>query len=133
MFCNQSGWREYPLIVIVKERKYFDSGDYALSKAGKASDAGVTQIGREHPVPEKIPHNAQHPHPLRTQAHNHGNSNGAAVIINGNSAAQRHSSFSAGSPVKESSFLHQETSAEEVQTDTQEQKEEKDKGQFGQH
>jgi hypothetical protein len=39
-----------------QERKYFDSGDYALSKAGKASDAGVTQIGREHPVPENIPH-----------------------------------------------------------------------------
>ncbi|KAJ9642328.1 hypothetical protein H2199_004708 [Coniosporium tulheliwenetii] len=33
----------------LKERKYFDSGDYALSKAGKASDIGVMQIGREHP------------------------------------------------------------------------------------
>lgn len=29
----------------LKERKYFDSGDYAMSKAGK-SDAG---LGREHP------------------------------------------------------------------------------------
>ncbi|KAA8620104.1 endosulphine family protein [Pyrenophora tritici-repentis] len=27
----------------LKERKYFDSGDYALSKAGKAGDVGVTQ------------------------------------------------------------------------------------------
>ncbi|KAF3011264.1 hypothetical protein E8E13_011672 [Curvularia kusanoi] len=42
--------------VDISERKYFDSGDYALSKAGKASDAGVTQVGREHPNPEKIPH-----------------------------------------------------------------------------
>ncbi|KAF9902936.1 hypothetical protein EC991_004357 [Linnemannia zychae] len=33
------------------QRKYFDSGDYALSKAGK--DATV---GSEHPQPENIPH-----------------------------------------------------------------------------
>ncbi|CAG8251137.1 unnamed protein product [Penicillium salamii] len=38
------------------ERKYFDSGDYALSKAGKASDVGVTNVGSRHPVPENIPH-----------------------------------------------------------------------------
>ncbi|KAJ5741953.1 cAMP-regulated phosphoprotein family protein Igo1 [Penicillium manginii] len=38
----------------LKERKYFDSGDYALSKAGKAQD--VTSIGSRHPVPENIPH-----------------------------------------------------------------------------
>ncbi|KAK5080144.1 hypothetical protein LTR70_008935 [Exophiala xenobiotica] len=40
----------------LKERKYFDSGDYALSKAGKASDTGVTSIGTEHPNAENIPH-----------------------------------------------------------------------------
>lgn len=40
----------------LKERKYFDSGDYALSKAGKASDVGVTTIGSKHPLPENIPH-----------------------------------------------------------------------------
>jgi len=40
----------------LKERKYFDSGDYALSKAGKASDVGVTNVGSRHPVPENIPH-----------------------------------------------------------------------------
>lgn len=39
-----------------QERKYFDSGDYALSKAGKASDVGVTNIGSQHPLPENIPH-----------------------------------------------------------------------------
>ncbi|KAG0175101.1 hypothetical protein DFQ28_005011 [Apophysomyces sp. BC1034] len=36
----------------LKERKYFDSGDYALSKAGKEPVA----IGVEHPKPETIPH-----------------------------------------------------------------------------
>ncbi|ETN42180.1 uncharacterized protein HMPREF1541_04121 [Cyphellophora europaea CBS 101466] len=40
----------------LKERKYFDSGDYALSKAGKASDTGVTSIGTEHPTADGIPH-----------------------------------------------------------------------------
>ncbi|KAJ9602791.1 hypothetical protein H2200_012571 [Cladophialophora chaetospira] len=40
----------------LKERKYFDSGDYALSKAGKASDTGVTTIGTEHPQADNIPH-----------------------------------------------------------------------------
>ncbi|KAK3080756.1 hypothetical protein LTR53_020512, partial [Teratosphaeriaceae sp. CCFEE 6253] len=30
----------------LKERKYFDSGDYAMSKAGKVDAGG---LGREHP------------------------------------------------------------------------------------
>uniref|UniRef100_A0A1D1ZD76 Uncharacterized protein C10F6.16 n=1 Tax=Anthurium amnicola TaxID=1678845 RepID=A0A1D1ZD76_9ARAE len=36
----------------LKERKYFDSGDYALSKAGKTSGP----VGVNHPSPETIPH-----------------------------------------------------------------------------
>ncbi|KAG0054985.1 hypothetical protein BGZ83_009859 [Gryganskiella cystojenkinii] len=36
----------------LKERKYFDSGDYALQKAGKTS----TPVGSQHPQPENIPH-----------------------------------------------------------------------------
>lgn len=75
---------------LLQERKYFDSGDYALSKAGKASDAGVTEVGREHPNPEKIPHMAAPPTP-----------NGQ----NGNSQEM------VGSPAKEgTSFLHRESS-----------------------
>ncbi|KAL6706114.1 hypothetical protein ACN47E_006030 [Coniothyrium glycines] len=77
----------------LKERKYFDSGDYALSKAGKASDAGVTQVGREHPNPEKIPHIAP---PTPTGQQQNGNVLGQAE--------------KAGSPVKEHTFLHRETS-----------------------
>ena len=64
-----------------------------MSKAGKASDAGVTNIGREHPVPENIPHStAQH--------------NGA---IGANTQGQN------GSPVKESSYLQRETSADDIE------------------
>jgi len=40
----------------LKERKYFDSGDYALSKAGKPQGP----VGSQHPSPEKIPHIQAH-------------------------------------------------------------------------
>jgi hypothetical protein len=79
-----------------QERKYFDSGDYALSKAGKASDIGVTAIGREHPVPEKIPH-------IAPPAHN--SQNGQTQTQNHNGQEK---GLTAGS--KEHTFLHRETS-----------------------
>ncbi|KAF2665336.1 Endosulfine-domain-containing protein [Microthyrium microscopicum] len=82
----------------MKERKYFDSGDYALSKAGKASDAGVTSIGSEHPVPEKIPHSA-------TPTGHNGSVLSPTVSSHGNNS----------SPVKESSFLQRETSASDIE------------------
>lgn len=49
---------EYKCILLTrylyqKERKYFDSGDYALSKAGKEPEVA---IGSEHPSPDTIPH-----------------------------------------------------------------------------
>ncbi|KAK8215088.1 hypothetical protein M8818_002098 [Zalaria obscura] len=72
-----------------QERKYFDSGDYALSKAGKASDAGVTEIGREHPSPDTIPHLSQQ------TSHNGSGPNLQPTLSQGQS----------GSPVKESSIL----------------------------
>ncbi|KAJ4362201.1 hypothetical protein N0V85_009364, partial [Neurospora sp. IMI 360204] len=40
----------------LKERKYFDSGDYALSKAGRGNSVDVGMIGSAHPAPEEIPH-----------------------------------------------------------------------------
>ncbi|MCJ1244433.1 hypothetical protein MMC30_001631 [Trapelia coarctata] len=84
----------------LKERKYFDSGDYALSKAGKASDVGVTSIGSQHPLPENIPH-------LSTPAPSTG-SNGGTNGTNGPQIGGQ-----SGSPVKESSFLHRETSVDD--------------------
>jgi hypothetical protein len=37
----------------VQSRKYFDSGDYALSKVGRVAGS---EVGNQHPSPEKIPH-----------------------------------------------------------------------------
>jgi len=43
------------LTKVQKDRKYFDSGDYALSKAGVAPQ---TNVGTAIPNPENIPHAA---------------------------------------------------------------------------
>lgn len=85
-----------------KERKYFDSGDYALSKAGKASEGGVTTIGSQHPLPENIPHLTSPGPTSGTNGNGNGNSNGNAVP-----------GGQSGSPVKESSFLHRSESVDE--------------------
>ena len=84
-----------------QERKYFDSGDYAMSKAGKASEGGVTSIGREHPLPENIPHLSSPGPNATTNTVNTGVN--VSNVPGGNN----------GSPVKESSFLQRETSADE--------------------
>ncbi|MCJ1369484.1 hypothetical protein MMC20_000695 [Loxospora ochrophaea] len=90
----------------LKERKYFDSGDYALSKAGKASDVGVTQIGSQHPLPENIPHLSS-PGP---NSGNNGNGNGDGTPLPGGKS---------GSPVKEGSFLQRQTSISEPEESQQ--------------
>ncbi|KAL7410454.1 camp-regulated phosphoprotein/endosulfine conserved region-domain-containing protein, partial [Mrakia frigida] len=51
----------------MQERKYFDSGDYALSKAGKSSEQNV-QVGTAIPKPETIPHAS--PPPLNAHGSN---------------------------------------------------------------
>jgi hypothetical protein len=89
----------------LKERKYFDSGDYALSKAGKASDVGVTQVGREHPVPENIPHHSN-------STHGANGPGGVSLPVPGTNT-----NGLSGSPVKESSFLHRETSVNDAEED----------------
>ena len=109
------------LIFPHQERKYFDSGDYALSKAGKASDVGVTNIGSRHPVPENIPHlTATSPGASNPV----GASNGGLTSIQGQQipgSISGHPSsigFQGRSPTKESSFLHQGTNADESESGT---------------
>ncbi|KAF9887443.1 hypothetical protein FE257_010160 [Aspergillus nanangensis] len=104
----------------LKERKYFDSGDYALSKAGKASDVGVTNIGSQHPVPENIPH-------LTATSPGTNNSVGINNGVSATSQGQQipgsfssHSSsigFQSRSPIKEASYLQRGTSVDEAEGD----------------
>ncbi|KAF1811119.1 Endosulfine-domain-containing protein [Eremomyces bilateralis CBS 781.70] len=115
----------------LKERKYFDSGDYALSKAGKASDIGVTSVGTSHPSPESIPHHA--PSALsntmtHSQPHNGslGGASGAsgAPVPNFQGHGHRGSIVGgkAGSPVKEGSVLR-ENSVDDVEEEEEGKKE----------
>ncbi|KAF2636059.1 Endosulfine-domain-containing protein [Massarina eburnea CBS 473.64] len=94
----------------LKERKYFDSGDYALSKAGKASDIGVTSIGREHPVPEKIPHIAPPTPNGQQHGQQHGQHGQHSQHGQHGQAQNGQDKTLSGSPVKEHTFLHRETS-----------------------
>jgi hypothetical protein len=87
----------------LKERKYFDSGDYALSKAGKASSVDTGSVGSEHPLPENIPHLTS-PGALGVNGGS-GNSN----MLPGTAGLA-----SSGSPVKESSFLARGMSIDET-------------------
>ncbi|KAL2264444.1 hypothetical protein VTK26DRAFT_9 [Humicola hyalothermophila] len=89
----------------LKERKYFDSGDYAMSKAGKGDSVDTGAVGSEHPVPENIPH-------LSSPVSGPG-PNGISSLLHPHH--QQHiPGMQAGSPVKESSFLNRETSAEDI-------------------
>ncbi|KAL2178244.1 camp-regulated phosphoprotein/endosulfine conserved region-domain-containing protein [Thermothelomyces heterothallicus CBS 202.75] len=89
----------------LKERKYFDSGDYAMSKAGKGDSVDTGAVGSQHPVPENIPHLSS---PVS-------GANGISSLLHAHH--QHHPSMQAGSPVKESSFLNRETSAEDLEAD----------------
>ncbi|KAI0015139.1 camp-regulated phosphoprotein/endosulfine conserved region-domain-containing protein [Xylariomycetidae sp. FL0641] len=97
----------------LRERKYFDSGDYAMSKAGKGDSVDTGAVGSQHPVPENIPH-------LSSPTQNAGGLNGGPghqhhPSVSGAPAAAANvtaAAAAAGSPVKEGSFLHRETSAD---------------------
>jgi len=105
----------------LKERKYFDSGDYAMSKAGKGDSVDAGTVGSQHPVPENIPHLTS---PMVGSGgagglnhHNGGSMSGGGGGSNSGllHAHQHHPGMQASSPVKESSFLHRETSADELE------------------
>ncbi|KAG5980458.1 hypothetical protein E4U55_004001 [Claviceps digitariae] len=83
----------------LKDRKYFDSGDYAMSKAGKGDGVDAGAVGSEHPLPENIPH-------FSSPANN-------GTSIGKHSHHGSIAGIQAGSPVKESSFLNRETSITE--------------------
>lgn len=112
------------------ERKYFDSGDYALNKAGKGDGMDTGQVGSEHPDPENIRHVAVSPGAsgaAATAAPPPASGVGGVVpSLNksvssgvGGVGGHQHPSGSipvGGSPAKESG-LQRETSAEEAVED----------------
>ncbi|KAH7026424.1 camp-regulated phosphoprotein/endosulfine conserved region-domain-containing protein [Microdochium trichocladiopsis] len=93
----------------LKERKYFDSGDYAMSKAGKGDSVDAATVGSQHPVPENIPHASS---PQQGGQHNGAGStpNLHHPSLHGGPGAGQ---INSGSPVKESSFLQRETSVDD--------------------
>jgi hypothetical protein len=92
----------------LKERKYFDSGDYAMSKAGKGDSVDTGSVGSQHPVPENIPHLSS---PVSGP-------NGIGSMLHPHHHHQHHAGMQAGSPVKESSFLNRETNAQDLESAT---------------
>lgn len=74
-----------------------------MSKAGKASEGGVTSVGEDHPDPEKIPHLSGSTMPHAAGHNSNGNGTNGASLPGATS----------GSPVKEGSFLQRETSVDE--------------------
>ncbi|KAF3006132.1 hypothetical protein G7054_g13146 [Neopestalotiopsis clavispora] len=93
----------------LKDRKYFDSGDYAMSKAGKGDSVDTGSVGSQHPVPENIPH---------LSSPNGANSNSGIPLLPHHSSISGASGGQAASPVKESSFLNRETSADDAEEKT---------------
>ncbi|KAK4610218.1 mRNA stability protein [Fulvia fulva] len=96
------------------ERKYFDSGDYAMSKAGKADTSSLgTGLGREHPTPENIPHLSQVQNAGTPTAEGgpRGSVSGGPQLMPTESRGQ------SGSPVKEGSILQRGMSVDEQETE----------------
>jgi hypothetical protein len=103
----------------LKDRKYFDSGDYAMSKAGKGDGVDAGAVGSQHPVPENIPHLSS---PVQNTSGNSPSGSGSVGSLGGSSGSlpknAHHGSIpgiQAGSPIKESSFLNRETSIDDDQ------------------
>ncbi|KAI0189202.1 camp-regulated phosphoprotein/endosulfine conserved region-domain-containing protein [Xylaria flabelliformis] len=94
----------------LKERKYFDSGDYAMSKAGKGDKLDTGSVGSQHPVPENIPHLSS---PSQTGSLNGGPGQQHHPSISGGVSGHQVSAAVglSGSPVKESSLFKSESSA----------------------
>ena len=81
-----------------------------MSKAGKGDGVDTGTVGSQHPVPENIPHLSS---PVGSAALGPGSPNGLHLH------AHQMGNLQAGSPVKESSFLHRETSADDAGDEAQ--------------
>lgn len=98
-----------------------------MSKAGKGDSVDTGTVGSQHPVPEKIPHLSSPPSATTPGSGVNGHSNNHNVVGGNGSVGGGVGGITlgipgsaahfqqAGSPVKESSFLHRETSASDLE------------------
>ena len=88
-----------------------------MSKAGKASDVGVTQVGREHPNPDTIPHLSPTSNGADSQGGQRNSISGPSGAVSDGvrlpPALQQMGGAKSGSPVKENSFMHRSISADD--------------------
>lgn len=95
-------------------KQYFDSGEYAMAQAGKGDAIDVGAMGRQHPSPESIPHPVT---PVSANGSGPGSKIPSAVNTAGAAHLSQGSHQSAGSPIKETSTLSRETSADDMEED----------------
>jgi hypothetical protein len=90
-----------------KRKQYFDSGDYAVAQSTKRDTVTPGALSHEHPSPETIPH------PVTPT---NGSAPSLPKLHSTGSPSQQSPGGAAGSPVKETSFLSHETSADDAET-----------------
>lgn len=103
------------------QRKYFDSGDYALNKAGKGDGVDTGNVGSIVPDVDTIRHNSPATAGGSINSANPGGITTPGLTKSG-SVSGPSSGIPVGSPAKESS-LQRETSAEEALAEDDEDKE----------
>ncbi|KAK8084815.1 hypothetical protein PG997_006086 [Apiospora hydei] len=99
----------------LKDRKYFDSGDYAMSKAGKGDSVDTGSVGTQHPTPENVPHLSSPNGTNPGHAQHHGSISGTSPGGMGGAGGITGHPGNSSSPIKESSFLNRETSADDAE------------------
>lgn len=108
----------------LKERKYFDSGDYAMSKAGKGDKLDTGSVGSQHPVPENIPHLSSSGQATGLNGgpghQHHHSASGTPIGVGGAAVPAGVGGVAGSSPVKESSLFKSESSmSEDVETNNE--------------
>ncbi|GJE91795.1 endosulfine-domain-containing protein [Phanerochaete sordida] len=102
-----------------KDRKYFDSGDYALSKAGKAPQ---NTVGTTIPSPENIPH-ANSPPVSHTLSSSPTNNSATSPIKESPLADPDRAAFQEAEPALAAEGAATETSAMPVEAEAEDKAE----------
>lgn len=93
-----------------------------MSKAGKGDSVDTGAVGSQHPVPEDIPHLTSPSQPNNNGQHPQHPPHGQPAHLHLQPPQNAQANMTGGSPVKEASHLHRETSAEEAEKEKAENK-----------